>query len=81
MSSERLTFIDLFAGCGGFSEGFYQEKFKSLIHVDYDAPSCETLKERMKFYNYSDEEISKELSIAADRKGKYGEQGTLELEE
>jgi DNA (cytosine-5)-methyltransferase 1 len=51
------TFIDLFAGCGGFSEGFYKEGFKSLVHVDFDEAACLTLKERMKHYNYSQEEI------------------------
>ena len=33
---DTYTFIDLFAGCGGFSEGFYKEGFKSLVHVDFD---------------------------------------------
>jgi DNA (cytosine-5)-methyltransferase 1 len=51
------TFIDLFAGCGGFSEGFYKEGYKSLVHVDFDESACLTLKERMKYYNYSEDEI------------------------
>ena len=55
--SKKYTFIDLFAGCGGFSEGFYQEKFKSVVHVDFDAPACETVKERMRYYNYSEKAI------------------------
>jgi DNA (cytosine-5)-methyltransferase 1 len=53
----NLTFIDLFAGCGGFSEGFYKEGLKSLVHVDFDEAACLTLKERMKYYNYSEDEI------------------------
>jgi len=53
----KLTFIDLFAGCGGFSEGFYKEDFKSLAHVDFDEAACLTIKERMKYYNYSQDEI------------------------
>lgn len=57
--NNTLTFIDLFAGCGGFSEGFYQEGFKSLLHVDFDEAACLTLKERMKFYNYEEEFINK----------------------
>lgn len=28
-----MNFIDLFAGCGGLSEGFYQEGFNCLTHV------------------------------------------------
>lgn len=54
---DKFTFIDLFAGCGGFSEGFYKEGFKSLVHVDFDEAACLTLKERMKYYKYSEEEI------------------------
>lgn len=52
-----MTFIDLFAGAGGLSEGFYQEGFTSLVHVDFDKPSCDTLSERMRTYNYTDSEI------------------------
>jgi DNA (cytosine-5)-methyltransferase 1 len=55
----KLNYIDLFAGCGGFSEGFYKENFKSLVHVDYDEAACLTIKERMRYYNYSKEEIEK----------------------
>jgi DNA (cytosine-5)-methyltransferase 1 len=53
----KITFIDLFAGCGGFSEGFYKEGLKSLVHVDFDEAACLTLKERMKYYKYSEDEI------------------------
>ncbi|AYM99380.1 DNA cytosine methyltransferase [Chryseobacterium sp. 3008163] len=53
----NYTFIDLFAGCGGLSEGFYKEGFKSLVHVDFDEAACLTIKERMKYYDYSQEEI------------------------
>lgn len=56
---KKLNFIDLFAGCGGFSEGFYQEGFESLVHVDFDAPACETLKERMRHYDYPEDVIEK----------------------
>lgn len=56
---EKFTFIDLFAGAGGFAEGFYQENFKALSHIEFDSYACETLKERMKFYNYPKKEIEK----------------------
>lgn len=55
--SKKFTFIDLFAGAGGFAEGFYQEGFQALSHVEFDRYACDTLKSRMKFYNYSAEEI------------------------
>ena len=54
----NYTFIDLFAGCGGLSEGFYQSQFKALTHIEFDKYSCETLRLRMKHYGYSDKEIS-----------------------
>ncbi len=57
----KLTFIDLFAGCGGLSEGFYKEGLKSLVHVDFDEAACSTLKIRMKYYNYSENDIEKSV--------------------
>ena len=57
MSSRQFTFMDLFAGCGGLSEGFYQEGYKALLHLEIDKWACETLRERMRYYGYSNEEI------------------------
>ena len=54
---ETYNFIDLFAGCGGLSEGFYKEGYKALLHLEIDKAACKTLRTRMKYYNYSDEEI------------------------
>ena len=48
----KYNFIDLFAGCGGLSEGFYKEKFNALAHVEIDKYACQTLKRRMQYYNY-----------------------------
>jgi len=53
----KFTFIDLFAGAGGFAEGFYQEDYNALSHIEFDKYACDTLKHRMKYYNYSDEDI------------------------
>lgn len=36
MPPKHYTFIDLFAGCGGLSEGFYRMGFKALAHVEID---------------------------------------------
>ncbi|MDX4062196.1 DNA cytosine methyltransferase [Aliarcobacter skirrowii] len=58
-SLRTFTFIDLFAGAGGFAEGFYQEGYKALSHVEFDKYACDTLKERMKFYKYNENEIEK----------------------
>lgn len=52
----KYSFVDLFAGCGGLSEGFYKEGFKALAHVEINKYACETLKTRMKFYGYKNVE-------------------------
>lgn len=57
----NFTFIDLFAGCGGFSEGFYTQGFDPLVHVDFDEAACQTLKERMRHYKYSNAEIDRSV--------------------
>ena len=57
--NKKYTFIDLFAGAGGFAEGFYQENFSALAHIEFDKYACDTLKERMKFYDYPKTEIDK----------------------
>jgi len=56
--NKKYTFIDLFAGAGGFAEGFYQENYHALSHIEFDKYACDTLKERMKFYNYSEHEVN-----------------------
>ena len=67
MASKKYTFIDLFAGCGGLSEGFYREGFKALAHVEINHFACETLRTRMK--HYGDKDNDKEViehDITAD---------------
>lgn len=50
--NKKFNFIDLFAGCGGLSEGFYTQGFNALVHVEINHMACETLKTRMKHYKY-----------------------------
>jgi len=57
--AKQFTFVDLFAGCGGLSEGFLKLNFKGLCHVDFDKHACSTLANRLKDYSISDEEISR----------------------
>ena len=66
-SKKKYTFIDLFAGCGGLSEGFYRMGFKALAHVEINHWACETLRTRMKYYGYKriDKEVI-EYDITAD---------------
>lgn len=51
-----FNFIDLFAGCGGLSEGFYRQGFNAVAHVEWDHYACETLRERMRYYGYANPE-------------------------
>lgn len=67
--------IDLFAGCGGLSEGFKQAAFEVVAQVEMDKWACETLKTRHlyhelkkkgegRYYNsYLREEIDKETIL------------------
>lgn len=43
------NFLDLFAGAGGLSEGFIQEGFSPVAHVEMDPAACFTLKTRAAF--------------------------------
>lgn len=47
---EKLTFLDLFAGAGGLSEGFIQAGFFPVAHVETDKGACFTLKTRMAYH-------------------------------
>lgn len=59
MSQKKYTFVDLFAGCGGLSEGFYKNGYKALLHLEIDPTACKTLCTRMKHYKYSDKDIER----------------------
>ena len=66
-SKRQYTFIDLFAGCGGLSEGFYRLGFKALAHVEINHDACETLRTRMKYYGYKNfEKEVLECDITSD---------------
>ena len=47
---DRLSFVDLFAGGGGLSEGFIQEGYLPIAHVEADAAACNTLRTRMAYH-------------------------------
>jgi len=50
----KINVIDLFAGCGGLTDGFLQtRKYNTLAAVDWELPTVNTLKNRMsKKWNY-----------------------------
>lgn len=59
----KLTFIDLFAGCGGLSEGFLQTgDFEALAHVEWEMPMVSTLRNRLiQKWKHSEEEAQKRV--------------------
>ena len=64
-NKKKYTFIDLFSGCGGLSEGFYRMGFTALAHVEINHWACETLRKRMAYYGYTNinnEVIEKDIT-------------------
>ena len=59
----KYTFIDLFAGCGGLSEGFLQtQQFEALAHVEWELPMVNTLRNRLnKNWQHSSEDAKKRV--------------------
>ena len=67
LNIKDINFIDLFAGCGGLSEGFYKEGFNALAHVEIEPKACMSLRTRMKHYGYTDYDISKPFTEQAKK--------------
>ena len=45
----KINVIDLFAGCGGLTDGFLQtQNYKTLAAVDWELPTVLTLENRLK---------------------------------
>ena len=49
-NKKNYTFIDLFAGAGGLSEGFMQTGFKPIAHVEMNQFAAKTLETRTAYY-------------------------------
>lgn len=47
---KEYTFIDLFAGAGGLSEGFIKAGYKPIAHIEMNEDACNTLKTRSAFH-------------------------------
>jgi DNA (cytosine-5)-methyltransferase 1 len=50
MQSDKLNFIDLFAGASGMSEGFIKAGFNPIAHVEMNKEACFTIKTRTAFH-------------------------------
>ncbi len=69
---KELSFIDLFSGAGGLSEGFINAGFTPIAHVEIDKKACDTLETRLvyhklkgenntrKYYEYISEKMTRE---------------------
>ena len=46
--SKKINYLDLFAGCGGLTDGFEQTGlYNALACVEWDKSACETLSKRL----------------------------------
>lgn len=57
--NSSLTYIDLFAGAGGLSEGFIREGYNPVAHVEMSSDACDTLKTRLAFHHLNKNKGSK----------------------
>jgi len=55
MNKQKLTYIDLFSGAGGLSEGFINAGFKPIAHVEIDEHACKTLETRLVYHKLKEE--------------------------
>lgn len=96
MAKKQYTFIDLFAGCGGLSEGFLKTgRYKSLAHIEWEKPMVDTLRYRLSNkWGYTEEQARKEVILfdmqrtdelingnwSDDSKSKYGSYNDIEVQ-
>lgn len=50
MNDNGLSYIDLFAGAGGLSEGFIQSGYRPIAHVEMNEHAAKTIETRIAYY-------------------------------
>ena len=50
MNNTGLSYIDLFAGAGGLSEGFIQSGYQPIAHVEMNEHAAKTIETRIAYY-------------------------------
>ncbi len=50
MNNNGLSYIDLFAGAGGLSEGFIQSGYQPIAHVEMNEYAARTIETRIAYY-------------------------------
>lgn len=79
----ELNFIDLFSGAGGLSEGFIQNGFKAIAHVEMDKSACKTIETRLIYHKLKNEnnlaEYYEYIKGQSDRKNFVNKVSTQEI--
>ena len=61
-TSRKITYLDLFAGAGGLSEGFAAAGYQPVAHVEMDSDACNTLKTRECYYYLKENGMEKQYT-------------------
>ncbi|MHB8964332.1 MAG: DNA cytosine methyltransferase [Saccharofermentanales bacterium] len=57
MRERKINFIDLFAGAGGFSEGFINAGCTPIAHVEMNQNACDTLRTRACYHFFKQNDM------------------------
>lgn len=73
--TKSYTFIDLFAGAGGLSEGFIRAGYTPIAHIEMNKDACNTLKTRSAFHYLQKMGCFQSMKIISSirKKGQTGE--------
>lgn len=63
MNDNGLSYIDLFAGAGGLSEGFIQSGYRPIAHVEMNEYAARTIETRNDFMRKIQEETKSDKCI------------------